>query len=355
MQPNASALEPYDPGFSPCRVNLSANENDYGLPAPVEDEMRLALSRTPTNRYPDPLSGELCGIIASWHGVAPEQVYVSNGGDEALFNLFLAFGGAGRTLLDCPPTFSVYALYASMLGTTVRSVPRDPSTFAPDADALLAAAPECDLAILTSPNNPTGDLVDLDLVSRLCDEVPGIVLVDEAYGEFAPDGASAASLMAVHDNLAILHTFSKAFSLAGARCGYVLADPGVVAALAAVRQPYSVNVLTQAVAQVVARRHDDFLPQLSEIRRERGRLLESLQELGRTLPIQTWPSEGNFLLVRVPHASQVRERLRDDYSILVRDFSATPSLNDCLRVTVGTPREDDLLLDALVTLVKEEQ
>ncbi|MCH3968693.1 MAG: histidinol-phosphate transaminase [Atopobiaceae bacterium] len=354
VQPQLADFEPYDPGFKPCRINLSANENTWPLPQGMRGAMDASLASTPTNRYPDPMSNALRDELAAWHGVSRENVFVSNGGDEALFDLFLAFGGPGRTLLDCPPSFSVYELYSTMVGTTYASVPRDAETLAPDVDALVEGAASADIVVVTSPNNPTGDLFGLDGVERLARACPGLVLVDEAYGEFAPEGTSAASLMGTYDNVIVLHTLSKAFSCAGIRCGYLLAPADVVDALAAVRQPYSVNVLTQAVAATVVARRDAFAPTISGIVAERERLSARLAALAGGDAVRVWPSSANFLLVRLPHASEVRARLRDEYSILVRDFSATPGLADCLRVSVGTPAEDDALLDALATLLKEE-
>ena len=255
VQPHLRDLEPYDPNFTPTRVNLSANENTYGVPATVRAAMDEALAATPTNRYPDPMSNELRDALAAWHGVR-----------------------------------------------------------------------------------------------RVCEACPGLVLVDEAYGEFAEEGASAEALLAECDNLLVLHTLSKAFALAGARCGYVVAAPDVVDALAAVRQIYSVNVLTQAAALVAVERREEFSPVVAQIRAERTRLFEALS---RIEGVRAWPSEGNFVLVRTARASRVRERLRDEYSILVRDFSYAPGLADCLRVTVGTPEENGVVIDALAALVAD--
>ena len=207
---------------------------------------------------------------------------------------------------------------------------------------MLAAAPECSLAIVTSPNNPTGDVVPLDFVAALCDACPGMVMVDEAYVEFADDSFGAATtaqgLIAEHPNLVILHTLSKAFGAAGTRLGYVIAAPEVIDAFAAIRQIYSVNVLSQAAALACVR---------AELAALRAMAAEGL-------PVEAWPSAANFVLVRTPHATHVRERLRDEYSILVRDFSYAPGLADCLRITVGTPQENDEVLAAFAALVKEE-
>lgn len=350
MRPAAAGLEPYDPGFSPVAINLSANENTYGMPADVRAAVDEALVATPLNRYPSPLSDDLRAEIASWHGVDPSQVAVGNGGDELLFNLFLAFGGPGHVMLNSTPTFSVYRTYAELVDTPVVDVPRDPETLLPDMDALVEQAPEANLVVLTSPNNPTGDVVSRTSVARLCEACPGIVLMDEAYMEFAPTGTSSEPLLSRYPNLAILHTLSKAFAFAGGRVGYVLADPSVVGALSAVRQPYTVDVMAQAAALAIVRRRDAFGDTIAQIRAERVRLSQALDALPG---VRVWPSSANFLCVRLPHAHEARERLRDEYSILVRDFSATPGLEGCLRVTVGMPQENDRVIAAITQIVGE--
>lgn len=351
VQPHLRTLEPYDPNFTPTRVNLSANENTYDVPASARALIDEALVATPTNRYPDPMSNDLRDELAAWHGVSRENVIVGNGGDELLYNFLLAFGGPDRTLVNVPPTFSEYAFFASLTQTGVRDVWRDPEMLLPRADELVAAAGEASLVILTSPNNPTGDVAALELVARVCDACPGLVMVDEAYGEFAGPATSAEALLSEHDNLLVLHTLSKAFALAGARCGYVIAAPDVIDALAAVRQIYSVNVLTQAAALAAVRARAEFDPTVEKIVSERSRLHESL---ARVEGMRVWPSEGNFVLARMAGASRVRERLCDERSILVRDFSYAPGLADCLRITVGTPEENDAVIEALSEIVPEE-
>lgn len=351
VQPHLRTLEPYDPNFTPTRVNLSANENTYDVPASARALIDEVLAATPTNRYPDPMSNDLRDELAAWHGVSRENVIVGNGGDELLYNFLLAFGGPDRTLVNVPPTFSEYAFFASLTQTGVRDVWRDPETLLPRADELVAAAGEASLVILTSPNNPTGDVAALELVARVCDACPGLVMVDEAYGEFAGPATSAEALLSEHDNLLVLHTLSKAFALAGARCGYVIAASDVIDALAAVRQIYSVNVLTQAAALAAVRARAEFDPTVEKIVSERSRLHESL---ARVEGMRVWPSEGNFVLARMAGASRVRERLCDERSILVRDFSYAPGLADCLRITVGTPEENDAVIEALSEIVPEE-
>ena len=190
-------------------------------------------------------------------------------------------------------------------------------------------------------------------VEELCAATDGLVLADEAYMEFA-GAPSAATLLDRCPNLVVLRTLSKAFALAGGRIGYVLAAPAIVSALAAVRQPYSVNSFSQAVAETVVREGARFAPTIAEICENRGILASELAKLDG---LTVWPSSANFLLVRVPHAHRVWELLRDEHSILVRDFSATPGLEDCLRITVGRPEEFAAVVEAFIDILslKEDE
>lgn len=351
LRPALRAFEPYDPRFSPVRVNLSANENTHPLPAELAEAAIEAVRATPLNRYPDPMANALRDALAERHGTDRAHVIVGNGGDELLFNLLFAFGGPGCAVVTCPPDFAEYANFAAMCETPVVAVPRDAEDFSVDAEALLVAAADAALVILTSPNNPTGGLVDRALVERLLAETEALVLVDEAYVEFAGEDKSLAPLVAENPRLIVLRTLSKAFALAGLRVGYLVADPKVVGALGAVRQIYSVDVLAQAVALSFVGRRDLLAPVVANIVAERERLAAGLS----TLPgVRVWPSAANFVLARVPNAHRTWERLRDEHSILVRDFSSTPGLDDCLRLTVGTREENDALLDALSVLTREE-
>ncbi|MEY8436349.1 histidinol-phosphate transaminase [Atopobiaceae bacterium 24-176] len=347
VRPEVAGLDPYDPGFVDCAVNLSANESTWPQPAALVGAVREAVAATPLNRYPDPMANALRDELAAWHGVGRDQVVVGNGGDELIFNLLLAFGGPGRRVLDLPPTFSVYGIYGGLVGSEMVCVPRDPETFEPRWDETLEAARTCHVVVLVTPNNPTGNTVSLELVVELCEACPGVVMVDEAYGEFAPASRSAATLLPRYPNLCVLHTLSKAFAMAGARVGYLLASPEIVDVFAAVRQPYTVNVLSQAAALAAVERRDLALARVAEVVAERARLTSGLRSLG----LRVWDSEANFVLVRLPDAHNVRERLARDFSILVRDLSGAPGLEGCLRVTVGVPEENDAVLDALATIL----
>lgn len=354
IQPHLADIEPYDPAFTPTRINLSANENTYPVPPEARRAVKEALAGVPLNRYPDPMSNDLRDELAAWHGVARDRICVGNGGDDLLYNFMLAFGGEGRTLLNVPPAFSEYEFFAGVNHARVQNVWRDPETFAVDVDAAVVAAASCNFAMLTSPNNPTGDLLDLASIERICNACPGPVMVDEAYGEFAGEGTSAEALLDRCPNLIVLHTLSKAFGAAGIRCGYIIAAPEIIDVFAAVRQIYSVNVLTQAAALALVREREAYRGVVEQVVAERERFYRALQELA-PYGVAVWPSSANFLLVRMPDAATIRARLRDEYGILVRDFSAAPGLEGCLRITIGTPQEMDEVLEALTELLQDAQ
>lgn len=351
VRPALAGFEPYDPAFSPCDINLSANENTHPLPAAVASSIGQILAGIPLNRYPDPLANELRDELALWHGVARENIMVGNGGDEILFNLLFAFGGPGRALVVAPPCFEEYKNFAKMCETDVVEVWRSPVDYSLDEDGFVAAAKNAAMVMITSPNNPTGNLVDPSFVRRLLDSTDALVLLDEAYVEFAGKDSSLIPWAASNPRLMVLRTLSKAFGMAGLRCGYLVADQEVVDVLAAIRQIYSEDVLAQAVATEAVRRRSEFEPVVSSIVREREYLCNGLAQLPN---VKQWPSQANFVLVRLPHAAQVRARLRDEYSILVRDFSYSKGLEDCLRITVGTREENERLLQAIGCLTKGE-
>ena len=354
--PQLAGLEPYDPKYLPARTLLSANENPLDVDARLRGEIMREVGALSFNRYPDPLANDLRDLIAQANGLAREQVLVGNGGDELLFNLALAWGGPGSTTLTFPPPFSVYTANARLTNTTVADVPRLPD-FSADEDAVLARVAQggIDYAVVTSPNNPTGNLAGEAFLERLLDATDALVVVDEAYFEFS--GVTMAGALARHRNLCVLRTFSKAYSLAGVRMGYVLASAEVVRELVKVRQPYSVDAVSQAIARVVYANRAAFEAGVARIVSERERLFGGL---GKLPGMTVFPSAANYLLVRMDAAAAPAPAPAGDAEragrawqwlygrgVLVRDFSRTPLLEGCLRVSVGTPEENDALLAAL--------
>lgn len=341
------SLVPYDAKDVRAEVILASNENPANLPREIVAKLAERLPEFRFNRYPDPTAHELRRLIADANGLDPENVLIGNGGDELIFDLLLAWGGPGRTILDTPPTFSMYAIDAASTGTAVVSVPRI-DDFAIDTEAVLARVREgdIDIVIIANPNNPTGGLTDESFLIDLLGASDAIVMVDEAYFEFSRHTMRPHMLR--HPNLVILRTFSKAFSLAGLRVGYLLGHADVVRELMKVRQPYSVDAFSQWVASTVFRERMIFEQQISDIIRERDRIVHGLSLIPE---ITVFPSEANFVLFRVEHASGLWRDLLHQHSVLVRDFSRAEGLEDCLRVTVGTAEENDRFLVAVDELL----
>jgi len=334
----------YDAKEIRADVVLSANENPHNLPGELLDKLADRVRHDiEFNRYPDPLSSHLRGLIAEANGLEPSNVLVGNGGDEIILDVLLAWGGPGRTIVDLPPTFAMYGIDARMTGTSVVEVPRGPE-FEVDADALMAEAGSgrADIIVVSNPNNPTGTMAPEQLLIDVLKATDALVLVDEAYFEFSR--TTMRPHMSRHGNLAILRTFSKAFSFAGLRAGYLLAHEDVIAELTKVRQPYSVNRFTQVAASLAFRDRMVFEAGVRDTMRTRDTLLHVLSAMPG---IEVFPSEANFVLFRVEHASAVWRDLLHDHSILVRDFSRTPGLENCLRVTIGTDEEIARFLAAM--------
>ncbi|MCL4078724.1 histidinol-phosphate transaminase [Coriobacteriia bacterium Es71-Z0120] len=336
-------LSPYDAKHLEAEVMLASNENPLNLPGELLERLSDLAQRIPYNRYPDPMATGLREEIAAANGLEPSNVLVGNGGDEIIQDLVLAWGGPGRVVLDFPPTFVMYSIDAKATGSTLVQIPRRPD-FSIDEEALKArlADGDVDLIFIANPNNPTGTLAPETLLIDVLNATDALVVVDEAYFEFSRH--TMRPHMSRHANLAILRTFSKAFSLAGLRAGYLLAHEDVITELTKVRQPYSVNRFTQAAARLVFRERPVFEAAISQLLRNRDVLVHGLSEIPG---VEVFPSEANFVLFRVEHASAVWRDLLKEHSVLVRDFSRTPGLEECLRVSVGTEDEVRRFLAAM--------
>ena len=340
--PLLEQLVPYDPKYLPADAYLSANENAYNPEGALREAIAQAIAKVSLNRYPDPLANGLRERIAQAYDLEKDWVLVGNGGDELLFNLALAWGGPGRAFLNFPPTFSSYEANALLTGTTVIEVPRKADWSIDEEAALaIAASGDVDLIVVTSPNNPTGACAPDSFLRRLLEATDALILVDEAYAEFAEH--SLVDWLPEHKNLVILRTFSKAYGLAGVRLGYVLAHPEVITELVKVRQPYSVDSVSQAIGEVIMDHREEFAPRIAQTIAERETMAQALSALAG---VTVYPSEANYLLISVPQAAQAWEYLYEQ-GILVRDFSSAPYLEGHLRVSVGTPEENQRFLKAL--------
>jgi len=346
MRPSRPELEDliaYDAKDVRAEVVLASNENPNNLPADVLAKLSSRLGDFKFNRYPDPTANELRKLIAEANGLDVENVLVGNGGDEIIFNLLVSWGGPGRKILDMPPTFSMYGIDAQVTGTEVVKVPRR-ADFSIDEAAVLARVAEgdIDIVVVANPNNPTGGLANESFLIELLKSTDAIVMVDEAYFEFSRH--TMRPHMTRYPNLVLLRTFSKAFSMAGLRVGYLLAQPDVVQEFMKVRQPYSVDSFSQWVAQTVFRERMVFEQGIRDIVRGRELMLTELQAMEG---VEVFPSEANFVLFRVEHAAALWRDLLHNHSVLIRDFSRARGLEDCLRVTVGTDEENRRFLDAM--------
>jgi histidinol-phosphate aminotransferase len=344
--PQLADVTPYDPKYLPAEAYLSANENPSDVAAEIRQEVKRELNKVQFNRYPDPLANELRDMIAEANGLDRDQVLMGNGGDELLFNIALCWGGPGRKFLNMPPTFSVYENNAQLTNTEVVNIPRR-DDYSIDEDAVLARVAEGDIdyVIVTSPNNPTGDLASDAFVLKLLDATDALVLVDEAYFEFSR--GTMRPYLAQHKNLLILRTFSKAFSLAGVRMGYLLGNAEVIREFLKVRQPYSVDSVSQAIARVVYRNRAKFEHGIMQIIDERTRVYQALCEIDG---VTAYPSHANYILFHVEGADAVWQKLYDR-GILVRDFSHASLMEMCLRVSIGSPEENDRFLNALREII----
>ena len=334
------ALKPYSSArmeASGGTVLLNANESPWP-----------ATSAANLNRYPDPQPAELVARLAAVYGVEAAQVLAGRGSDEAIDLLVRAFCAAGEdSIAICPPTFGMYAVCARIQGADVIEVPLK-REFDVDADALLTAVtPRTKLVFLCSPNNPTGGIVPLSVIARIAAALTdrALVVVDEAYAEFA-GAVSAVSLLPHFANIAILRTLSKAYALAGARIGALIAAADVIALLRRIQAPYPLPTPCVEAALVAlsptGRAEAD--ARIAAIVRERERLAPALVPLPQVRAVLA--TAANFLCVRFADATATYRSLLD-LGIVVRDVSSYPGLINCLRISIGTPQENARLLSAL--------
>ena len=337
VRPHIKELAPYTSARDRCdgarRLLLDANENPF---AAAGHETGQAL-----NRYPDPQCGPLRAALASWLGIEPDRLWLGNGSDEALDVLVRTFVDPGEPVVVCTPTYGMYEVTARAHDAEVRRVPLD-DDFDLDVPASAAAARGAKLVFICSPNNPTGNLLSPARVEELARAFDGLVVVDEAYVEFS-GRPSLIDRVAARGNLAVLRTFSKAWGLAAARVGYLVADPRVVEYLDRVDLPYPLSALSAQVALRALENAAQMARHVAKIVAERARLTERLEALG----LEVFPSDANFVLVRVPNAAHVHRRLAEGFGIVVRDRSDIPRLEDCLRITAGRAEDTDRLCAAL--------
>jgi histidinol-phosphate aminotransferase len=332
-------------------VRLNTNESPEPPPEAWVREVRDAVSSIAWNRYPDRAATGLRTAVAGLHGVDPGQIFPANGSNEVLQTVLLAYGGSGRRAAVWEPTYALHAHIARITGTAVVEGERAPDfSLDPGEVVRVLEAERPSVVFLCSPNNPTG-IVDPEPVVRevleRVEAVEALLVVDEAYGQFAP--WSALSLLDEDRPLAVTRTFSKTWSMAAARLGYLIGPRWLVAELEKVVLPYHLDAFTQLAGALAVRHVAEMEARVARLVQERDRLVARLAEL----PVRVWPSGANFVLFR-PEARDGHEVWRAllERGVLVRDCSSWPRLEGCLRVTIGTPEEDDTFLAELSEILR---
>jgi histidinol-phosphate aminotransferase len=340
------ALERYHSPRVDVAVRLNVNESPFPPPDAWREELAAALAGVEWNRYPDRSAHDLRSAIARWHGVRTDQVFAANGSNEVLQTLLLAYGGRDRTVVTFEPTYQLHGHIARITGTTVVEGERNADfTLDPAVarDVITSAQPV--VTFLCSPNNPTGLMESPATVRAVLDSAPGLVVVDEAYAQFAD--WTALELVDDAVPLVVVRTFSKTWSMAAARLGYLVGPAWVVRALEQVVLPYHLDAAKQLAGRLALGHVDEMDARVKQIVAERERLAEALQRL----PVDSFASGANFILFR-PADGPVVWRALVDRGVLVRDCSSWPRLANCLRVTVGTTEENDVFLDALAEALR---
>ncbi len=339
------AFQAYRTQQTAADVRVNANEWAEPHPAglylspPELDDILL-------NRYPTAAaSAELRSALADSFGVKPEQLIFGNGSNEVLLNTFLVFGGHGRTTLLFQPTYTMHARLTQIAGgTSVDENVGLPYDLTMDGAIAAMERSRPNIVCFTTPNNPTGNLIDEKIIVAVAERFPDtLVLVDEAYSDFA--GNTVLPLIPTHPNIVVTKTFSKVRAAAGLRLGILIVDPRVADIFRAVQLPYNVSPLTTVVGGKLARQHDDIKRRIAECASERERVYAALK---RAPGVEAFPSVTNFILFRLKGRGPAEVHAKFlEHSVLIRDVSSWPGCTDCLRVSIGTPAENDRVIAAI--------
>lgn len=336
---NVDQMAGYTPGFQPRAldvVKLNTNENPHP-PSPRVMEAIANLTPEALRRYPDPVGQTFRETAARLHGVTPDSILCCNGGDDLLTLVFRAFCDETRPVAYPVPTYTLYAVLAKIQNCAAVEVPFDEQFGLPDRLAQVGAP----LTIVCNPNAPTGTLIQPDILADLAGKIQGVLLIDEAYGDFAE--AHCVDLVRNLDNVIILRSMSKGYSLAGIRFGYAMAHPTLIEGLMKIKDSYNVDAMTLAAATAALEDQDYFTDNVNRTKAARATLTRDLRDLG----LNVVDSHTNFVLAQSPDfsAEDLHKRLADQH-IFVRYFSM-PGLTDKLRITVGTPEQNARLIQAI--------
>lgn len=347
---NIKNLIPYKVADLDYEIKLDANENPYHIPEILDGELKKELKeeifREFWNYYPDADATELREALAEKCGVAKENIIMGNGSDEIILNLMLTYLNSDKAIVIHPPTFSIYKIFAQVTNGKVKEVPLT-EEFELDAEKMEAAAAESDSAItiITYPNNPTGNLFNENAVEQIIKNSKGVVVIDEAYYEFA--GKTFMDRIGKYKNLVILRTLSKAYGIAGLRVGYMVADTSVVDEVNKVRLPYNLNKISQLVALKMIKNDDKFKPIIKEILAERDKMAA---EVGKIEGLKLFKSDTNSIFFRTEKAEEVFAKMLEN-KILVRKFSG--NLKEYIRISIGKKEDNLKVIEIIKSVLKK--
>jgi histidinol-phosphate aminotransferase len=342
IKPEVRGLTPYTLKHFDADVKLDQNENPYELPADLKREVMDRVLRRPWGRYPEFVPMGVIKTLSKFTGWTEEGILVGNGSNELIQASLSVTLGPGRKIAVPQPTFTLYKLMATTLQADIDQILMDVDSLEFNVDRLVTAARTADVVVICTPNNPTGNLLEPAALMAVLDNAKGLVVVDEAYHEFS--GQTALPLLAQHRNLVVLRTFSKAMSMAGLRFGYMMAHPEIAREVYKSKLPYNVNIFTLGAAEVVIEKHDVLARGIANLIRERDRVYAELQ---KRPAVRAFPSKANFILIRTSKPARELFEALYSHGVLVRDVSAYPLLERCLRISIGTPEENNRFLTAL--------
>ena len=338
-------LSPYSVSGHPAKIKLNQNESPFDIPDELKRNIIEEFLRISWNRYPDVFSRELPKRFSEIYSLAADSFVVANGSNELIYTILMSIVEDGTQVVIPQPTFYLFEKVVSILGGRITKVNAKANLLA-DGDEILkrARAMERGLIIIGSPNNPTGKSVSREFVVNLLKSTSAIVLIDEAYIEFSQH-TTAIDLTKTYRNLVVLRTFSKAFSLAGLRIGYLAAHPETAREILKVKIPFTVNPLSEFTALKLLEHRDLFQERVKFLKEQRNTMMDKLNKMNG---VKVFDSDANFFLFSTSlPAKEIFERLLERQSVLVRDVSSYPLLESCLRVNAGSKEESEYFVDSL--------
>ncbi len=339
-------IVPYSPNKKGYKIRLDANESPYNILAEIQDEIKDIIGQMGLNRYPDTDCFQLREDLAKYVNLSEDNIICGNGSDEIIQLIIQGFIDKGDFVVTHIPTFSMYSFFTKIAGGNIIEIP-SAQGFTVDMEGIIEAANQCKakLIFLCNPNNPTGTTISKENILEVLEKTESMVVVDEAYYEFY--GESMVDHVAVWERLIVLRTLSKAFGLADIRLGYGIAGNATIEVLNRVRPPYNLSTFSQVVGGLVLRNMDKVEQYIQSIKLERAYMLTKLQQVKN---VSVFPSEGNFVLLKSDRTEEI-SNFCDENGIAIRIFRNDSILRDCVRISIGTRHENDLMIETIRKVV----